>query len=88
MKYGLVMKFKVGDVYTKVREFEDSINGFMHGCGFQETMFLQSEAPIMVMEIDKVLTPQEEADVVRAMNQVLAEHDKIDMECVGIERQE
>ena len=83
MRYNLIMQFKTGDIYPHVKEIEESINGFMNGCGFSEKIYWQSDAPLLRLEIDKILSSDEEGEIIKMANESLKDTKMI---CTRIER--
>jgi hypothetical protein len=62
---------------------EDSINHSMSLFGFSEKMVLETETKFVEMTTDRLLTPDEEKEIVLKANEVFAADKKI--ECTGIE---
>lgn len=79
-KYKVMMKVKTGTLFPKVKDLEDTLNGFMKDCGFYEEIFLQSEFPVFELSSDRILKDEEKFVIMKSVDDHFKET-KYELEC-------
>lgn len=82
--YNMIFRYRLADIFEKVKTFEDSLNGYMADFGFSEKMVSIGEAPLMKIESSCELT-QAQLDILVDEANVCFQKNNSKMECIRIE---